>query len=52
MFLFKFTLKILVKYKNARLKTQLHYQGCSFPNKMTVDFEGLFQFSVSSELLI
>lgn len=49
-FLFKFTLKILVKAKNARLKTQLHC--CSFPNKVSVNSEGLFWFSISSELLI
>lgn len=51
-FLYKFTLKILVKDKNARLKTELRYQGCSFPNKMSVKSEGLFWFPISSELLI
>lgn len=49
-FLYKFPLKILVKDKNARLKPQLHC--CSYPDKVSVNFEGLFWFSISSELLI
>lgn len=36
--------------QKSQIKNNLHYQGCSFPNRMSVNFEGLFQFSVSSEL--
>lgn len=52
MFSVKFTLTIPGKDKHATVKPQQHYHGCIFPNKMPVNFEGLFQFSVSSELLI
>lgn len=41
-FLMQFTLTMLSKGRRAGLQTKQHCEGCSFPNKMSVNFEGVF----------